>query len=236
MSALLGRILLVDDDRNITDLLKFNLESEGFGIDVVPMAKDVDVDKLTDYRLVIADCMKQSLNGMELIREAKTRNAAADVPVILCSEQENEDTIIDALECGAEDFIAKPFSLRELVARVKAILRRHPQIVAGPVVEKQLSLGPVDLDIDLEKQSVMADGVVLPLTKTEYSILLLLIRNRNSFFTRNDICKEVWKDEASTNERIVDTNISRLRKKLGERGKYIINRYGMGYAFVDKLK
>lgn len=148
--------------------------------------------------------------------------------------EKREDLIIDAFDNGAEDFVSKPFSLRELIARIKAILRRHPMKTVEPKVSKELTFPEMQMAIDTENQKVTVAGALLPLTKTEYSILLFLVQNSNSFFTRVDICNAVWKDEEMSNVRIVDTNISRLRKKMGDSGKYIINRYGMGYAFVDK--
>lgn len=234
----LGTIILVDDDSNITELLKFNLGSEGFGIAVVPQAKDVPLSEVANARMVICDALDQPYTGFDLLDDIKADPTTCRVPVIICSASEGEDTIIEAFDLGADDFITKPFSLRELLARVKAVLRRHPRRTSPEAprpVHSDLSVPSLNLRIDTITQRVIEDGSVVPLTKPEYAILVFLIKNQNSFFSRNDICLEVWKDEASANVRIVDTNISRLRKKLGESGKYIVNRYGMGYAFVDKL-
>lgn len=235
----LGNILIVDDDANITELLKRNLSSEGFGVTIVSMAKDVDILSVADKRMVIADAIDQEYSGIDLVHDIKADPACEHVPVIICSANDGEDMVIAALDNGADDFITKPFSLREFLARVKAVLRRHPAVMAVDRSQKPqphgLSVPSLNLFIDTVGQKVVEDGMVVPLTKTEYAILVFLIKNQNSFFSRNEICVEVWKDEAGSNARIVDTNISRLRKKLGESGKYIINRYGMGYAFVDKL-
>lgn len=234
----LGSILIVDDDPNIADLLKFNLGSEGFAVDVVANAKDVDFNSLLDVRLIIADAFDQPYTGIDLLADLKSNKATAPIPVLIYTSSDNEDALLDAFDNGADDFLNKPFSLRELIARVKAILRRHPRRAAIDDKSKQqnsLTVPSLKLEIDTVSQRAIEDGIVVPLTKTEYAILTFLIKNQNSFFTRNEICTEVWKDEAGSNERIVDTNISRLRKKLGESGKYIINRYGLGYAFVDKL-
>ncbi len=228
----------MDDDSNIADLLKFNLGSEGFGVEVVPLAKDVKLDALLDVRIIIADAFDQPYNGIDLLSDLKANKATAPIPVLIYTSSDNEDALLDAFDNGADDFINKPFSLRELIARVKAILRRHPRRAAIDDKSKQqntLTVPSLKLEIDTVSQRAIEDGIVVPLTKTEYAILTFLIKHQNSFFTRSEICREVWKDEAGSNERIVDTNISRLRKKLGESGKYIINRYGLGYAFVDKL-
>ncbi|MCC8119830.1 MAG: response regulator transcription factor [Bacteroidales bacterium] len=234
----LGMVLLVDDDTNISDLLKFNLSSEGFAVRVVAKAADVDVRALADVRLVICDAMNQDFTGFDLLEKIKSDPYTEPIPVIICTGSDAEDALLEAFDLGADDFITKPFSLRELIARIKAVLRRHPLRAAVDDRHRQqttLSVPSLNLQIDTVSQRVIEDGMVLPLTKTEYSILLFLLKNQNSFFSRSEICQEVWKEEAGTNERIVDTNISRLRKKLGESGKYLINRYGLGYAFVDKL-
>ncbi len=238
LSGPLGKILIVDDDANIADLLKFNLGSEGFTVDVVSNAKDIDFDTLLDVRIIIADAFDQDYSGIDLLSDLKANKNTAPIPVFIYTSSDNEDALLDAFDNGADDFLSKPFSLRELIARVKAILRRHPRRAALDNRRKQqnsLIVPSLKLEIDTMSQRAIEDGIVVPLTKTEYAILTFLIRNQNSFFTRNEICNEVWKDDAGSNERIVDTNISRLRKKLGESGKYIINRYGLGYAFVDKL-
>lgn len=238
ISGPLGNILIVDDDVNIADLLKFNLGSEGFAVDVVANAKDVDFESLLDVRIIIADAFNQPYTGIDLLSDLKSNKKTAPIPVLIYTSSDNEDALLDAFDNGADDFLSKPFSLRELIARVKAILRRHPRRAAIDNKSKQqnsLTVPSLKLEIDTVSQRAIEDGIVVPLTKTEYAILTFLIKNQNSFFTRGEICNEVWKDEAGSNERIVDTNISRLRKKLGESGKYIINRYGLGYAFVDKL-
>lgn len=234
-SCNLGKILIVDDDQNIADLLHYNLTSEGFSVKIVPQAKDVDFSEAAMCRLAIIDAMGQPYTGIDLSSDLKSNPSTAHLPIIIYTERDGEDTIIEAFDNGAEDVVMKPFSLRELIARIKAILRRHPMVAVQKPVNNNITFPELNLVIDRANQKVTVGGTVIPLTKTEYAILIFLINNRNSFFTRIDICNEVWREEASSNIRIVDTNISRLRKKLGESGKYIINRYGMGYAFVDKI-
>ncbi len=236
----LGMILIIDDDINVTDLLKFNLGSEGFGVKVFADPADVMVTDYPDLCLIIADAMNLDYTGLDLCREMKSDSATAGVPFIICSDSDSEDCIIEAFDGGVDDYVVKPFSLREMVARVKAVLRRFPMDVEAKVVpptaSTEIVFGPTGLRVDTELQRVTGkNGMLIALTKTEYAILAFLIRNLGRFFSRNEIRAEVWRDDASVHERIVDTNISRLRKKLGETGGYIINRYGMGYAFVRDL-
>jgi len=232
-----GTILIVDDDPNIVDLLKFNLNSEGFGTDIATSAEKVDIDSIADIRLVIADAINQPFTGVDLTRKIKENPGTQHVPVIICTSSESEDGVIDAFDAGADDFVVKPFSLRELLARIRAVLRRHPRKFADLAIpaRPEIKFSEIGLFIDVEKQRVTVSDELIPLTKTEYQILLYLVKNRNSFFNRNEICQEIWHDNSVVNSRIVDTNISRLRKKLGEIGGHIINRYGLGYAFMESV-
>lgn len=221
-----GHILIVDDDTNITELLSVNLRSEGYTVSVQAVAADVDRAAQDDTCLVIVDAMQQPYSGMDLIYDFKDDARTADIGIILCSSVKSEHMVIDALDAGADDYMAKPFSLRELVARVRSVLRRHRPRAVRP--KTQLSFE--GLVMDTASQSARLDDAPLNLTKTEFAILELLLRNANNYVPRTDIHRSVWPDEnAGANERIVDTNISRLRKKLGPLGTRIVNRSGHGY-------
>lgn len=232
----LGRILLVDDEEYITDLLKCNLEAERYGVTVVSLARSVlDMD-LTVFRLVIVDAMLQEYDGFDLLRDIKANPLYAHVPVIILTKNDSEDNIIYALDNGADDYVIKPFSLRELFARIRSVFRRYVGMSrpeGGRAAASSIRLG--NLEVDLINRQVLADSTPLALTRTEFAILALLVRNRNRFFKRIEIYNEIWRDsDMPVNDRIVDTNVSRLRKKLGDAASALVNRTGMGYAILDE--
>lgn len=228
MTTQLGKILVVDSDENISSLLRVNLGSEGYDVEVTADAYQVSKSDLGGVRLVVADVMDADFNGLDLLAALKDNPLTAHIGYILCSAGDSERLIIDALDAGADDYIVKPFSLRELVARAKAVIRRHSRTVAATPQGTTIEFHTLRLDL-LTKRVTDGDAV-LTLTKTEYAILELLLKNMNNYVTRAEIYKNVWKDDLEkANDRIVDTNISRLRKKLGDLGSNLINRSGMGY-------
>lgn len=227
----LGNILIVDDDENICELLQMNLKSEGYGVAVEPMAQDVDLNALGDTRLIIVDAMRQPMSGLDLIYDLKGNPFTEHIAVILYSNIRSERMVIDALDAGADDYIVKPFSLRELLARIKSVLRRQ---ALTPSKGRVLSFH--SLSVDQITQTVTLASQPLQLTKTEYAILTMLLRNTDSYVTRGEIHKSVWSDDtAGANERIVDTNISRLRKKLGDLACHLISRTGHGYMLATTV-
>lgn len=221
-----GDILIVDDDVHITELLQVNLRSEGYTVDSLPHAEDVDRSKLGNTSLIIVDSMNQPYSGMDLIYDITDDPRTQHIGMILYSSIKSERMVIDALDAGADDYVVKPFSLRELVARVKSVMRRHTL----PTPQKSSTVTFQGLTVDLISQTVILGGHPVQLSKTEFAILALLIKNANTYVPRAEIHRNVWDgDTAGVNERIVDTNISRLRKKLGEMGNCIVNRSGHGY-------
>ena len=232
-SSQLGKLLIVDDDHNIADLLSINLGSEGYGITLENKASKAAEYDLRDYRLVLADCMNQVFTGFDLLDHIKSMPSLGHVGVIICSSSDRENDIIRALDSGADDYIVKPFSLRELVARIRSGLRRHP-IREDSERDQGALLKFDDICVDLRSGKVTSDGMLITLSKTECAILTLLMKNVDNFVPRIEILRTVWGDNESANERIVDTNISRLRKKLGKTGQKIVNRSGLGYMLTNK--
>lgn len=227
----LGHILVIDEDSAIRDLLKVNLSSEGYMVSVEAIAKNVDHNALEGISMVIVDAMQQSYTGMDFIYDLKSNPTTEHISIILCSSVKSERIVIEALDAGADDFIVKPFSLRVLMARVKSVLRRHSIDRRAATVTSFHGL-----TVDHVSHTVKVDGVAVTLTKTEYSILALLLKNVDTIVSRVEIHRKVWDaDDVGVNERIVDTNISRLRKKLGDIGQYIVSRSGHGYMLASVI-
>lgn len=226
-----AEILIVDDDDNIAGLLTVNLKSEGYTVGRLHCASEVDRTALAGTRLIIVDSMHDpDYNGLDLIYDINDDPMTENIGVILYSTYKSERMVIDVLEAGADDYVVKPFSLRELVARVRSVMRRrgrrNEQNSAASLVFAGLTLDPCT-------QMVAVNGTTMPLTRTEFAILKLLMNNRNGYLSRADIFRQVWPDESNGgNQRIVDTNISRLRKKLGDWGEHINNVSGMGYIIM----
>lgn len=221
----LGHILIVDDDENIAELMLVNLRSEGFTVDRVNTAAEVDLDAMGDIRLVVADSMNAEMTGLDLVYDLKDNPMTEHIAVILYSNIRSERMVIDALDAGADDYVVKPFSLREMIARIKSIIRRQSRSAHNPAA----CLTFENMTMDVQAQTVKIDDAPVALSKTEYAILYMLLKNMNNFVSRAEIFRRIWPDEAGGNDRIVDTNISRLRKKLGDLGARIINRSGHGY-------
>lgn len=225
----LGNILVIDDDTAITDLLLLNLRSEGYNVFVKSRTADVTPADLRDIHLIIIDAAHQTPSGFSFIANLKSTPAGQRTGVIFFSKYESERTLIEALDAGADDSLCKPFSLREMLARIRAVMRRRCR-AATPVPESVVMLG--DMRIDLTRKAVTINNEFVNLSNTEYAILELLIHNANTYTSRIEIFRKIWPDGAGANERIVDTNISRLRRKLGSLGSCIVNRTGLGYMIA----
>lgn len=227
----LGHILVIDEDSAIRDLLKVNLSSEGYMVSVEAIARNVDRSALIGTSMVIVDAMQQSYTGLDFIKDLKSAPSTEHIAIILCSSIKSERIVIESLDAGADDFIVKPFSLRVLIARVKSVLRRHSIDNRSAAVTAFHGL-----TVDHVTHTVKVDGVIVTLTKTEYSILALLLKHVDTILSRVEIRHKVWSaDELGINDRIVDTNISRLRKKLGSVGQYIVSRSGHGYMLASVI-
>ena len=220
------RILVVDDEEDLCEILKFNLETEGYLVDTANSAEEALKLDLTRYNLLLLDVMMGEISGFKMARIMKNNKDTANIPIIFITAKDTENDTITGFNLGADDYISKPFSLREVVMRVKAVLRR----TASPV-QREEQLIYKGLVIHIPQKKVMIDGEEAPLTKKEFEILLLLLQNQGRVFSREDILTKVWNDEAFVLDRTIDVNITRLRKKIGIYGKRIVTRLGYGYCF-----
>ena len=216
-----ARILVVDDEEDICAILKFNLSKEGYEVVTANSAEEALTLDIASFNLLLLDVMMGGISGFELTHRLKADPATAGVPVIFITARDTEDDAVEGLDIGADDYISKPFSIREVVSRVKAVLRRTAAI-------PDASTG---IFIDDEKKVVTVDGAAVALTRIEYEIFRLLFTNKGKVFPREDILSKVWPDDVIVTDRTVDVNITRLRKKIGEYGNRIVSRHGFGYLY-----
>lgn len=225
-----GTLLIVDTETMLCELLKFKFENEGFSVDLShdgPTALGLNLMK---YRLILVDLMKEEFTGLDFIRKLKRDPQKALIPVMLISSVDDDDVVVDALDAGADDYMSKPISSRELIARINSVLRRR-RMMDSRRAANQVSFKGLVLDTSSGQASI--DGNPASLSKAEFLILGMLLRNREQFFERIEIKHEAWDNISDVSDRAVDTTISRLRKKLGDYGRLLVNRQGFGYGFVE---
>ncbi len=224
------RILVVDDEEAICEILQLNLISEGYDVDVAYSAEEALSLDIKSYSLLLLDIMMGEMSGYKLLQKLRESDQTRNIPVIFCSAKDTKDDTITGLNLGADDYIAKPFLAREVVARVKSVLRRSG---GRSEVAQQSTVEFLSLKLDLNRKQCSIDGKDVPMTKKEFEILALLLQNRNTIFSRQDILSRVWDDEVVVVDRTIDVFITRLRKKIGDLGKHIVTRLGYGYGFYE---
>ena len=222
------RILVVDDEEDLCEILKFNLENEGYEVDTANSAEEALKMNISSYHLLLLDVMMGEISGFKMANLLKKDKKTAQVPIIFITAKDTENDPVPGFNLGADDYISKPFSLREVIARVKAVLRRTATSDTEKAPEQ---LCYQSLVIDITKKKVSIDGEEVPLTKKEFEILFLLLQNKGRVFSREDILSRIWSDEVYVLDRTIDVNITRLRKKIGTYGKRIVTRLGYGYCF-----
>ncbi len=236
------KILVIDDEEDVCEILKFNLEKDGYQVDCAYSAEEaLDMDNLESYSLFMVDIMMGQLSGFDFASRVRNVTATEDTPILFCSALSDEDCVVKGLNIGADDYVTKPFNIGEVLARVRAILRRSgaaQKRSASDIIEEQ-SIYESDvvfkgLRIDRNDKECYLDNELVTLTRTEFDIMLFFLTHRNRIYSREEIIKNVWGDDVVVSGRTIDTNITRLRKKLGEYGKYIVTRQGFGYGFKEK--
>lgn len=225
------RILVVDDEEDLCEILQFNLESEGLQVDVAYSAEEALKKDLTVYNLLLLDVMMGETSGFKMARIVRENPLTASIPIVFLTAKDTENDKLTGFNIGADDYISKPFSIREVVARVKALLRRininkQPETASEDLVY-------LGLTMQLKNKKVMLNGSEIAFTKKEFEILKLFLENRNRVFTRDEMLTRVWSDEVIVLDRTIDVNITRLRKKIGDYGKNIVTRLGYGYCFEE---
>lgn len=223
------KILVVDDEADICNILKFNLDKAGYETATALSAEDALMRGIIGYDLVLLDVMMEGISGFQMAQMMKKNPESAKIPIIFITAKDTEEDTLKGFELGADDYIAKPFSVREVVSRVNAVLRRVGSASSDP---SRLSYKTLTLDMNGKKAIV--DGNDTELTKTEFEVLRILVSDIGHVFTRDEILGKVWPDDVVVLGRTVDVNITRLRKKLGKYGNNISTRHGYGYCFEDK--
>lgn len=224
------RLLLVDDEEDLREILTFNLAGEGYQVSTAANAEEALKMPLEEYHLLILDVMMPGMSGFKLA-EVIRREKKLTTPIIFLTAKDTENDLLTGFNIGADDYMAKPFSIKELQARVQAVLMRSLQ--GGlDFEESQIEIGT--LLIDLDTKQVFVDGEPIDLTKKELEILILLARDPSKVFSREEILDRVWREDVFVMERTIDVHITRIRKKLRGSGVKIINRSGFGYCLVEE--
>lgn len=222
------RILVVDDEEDLCEILKFNLEIEGYDVDTAFSAQDALKLDISSYNLLLLDVMMGEISGFKLANMLRKNEKTAKMPIIFLTAKDTENDLLTGFNLGADDYISKPFSIRQVVARVKAVLRRT---ASKPLEQEPELLAYETLILDTKRIKASVNGEEVPLTKKEFEILKLLLENKGNVFSREEILSRIWKDEVYVLDRTIDVNITRLRKKIGIYGKNIVTRLGFGYCF-----
>lgn len=239
------RILVIDDEESWCEILKYNLEKEGYEVDTADSAETALGYNLSVYNLMIVDIMMERLSGFDFAKRVRNNPLVENIPIIFCSALDSEDDMVMGLNIGADDYITKPFNIGEVIARVRAVLRRtqpvqaaHPAYIqtVQPVMPKtnyEPDITFKTLRLDRNEKVCYINGKDISLTRTEFDLLVFFLTHRERIHSRAEIMQAVW--DAQVTNRSIDTNVARLRKKLGPYGENIVTRLGFGYGFKAEV-
>lgn len=222
------RILVVDDEQDLLEILKFNLETEGYEVATASSAEEALQMDIASFSLLLLDVMMGGMSGFAMARKLKEKPTTANVPIIFLTARDTENDTVTGFNLGADDYISKPFSLREVMVRVRAVLRRTA--TSADEGEPQV-LSYQGIIMNLDKKTVSIEGEDVPFTKTEFELLNLLLSERGRVFSRQELIERIWPKDVLVLDRTMDVNITRLRKKIGPFAKCIVTRLGFGYYF-----
>lgn len=223
------RILVVDDEESLCEILKFNLEKEGYFVDTALSAEEALTMNIASYNLLLLDMMMGEISGFKLASILKNSKTTAAIPIIFCTAKDTEKDTVEGLTIGADDYISKPFSIQEVIARVKAVLRRSQQQTKNENTSTLLRFE--NLVIDTISKKVTLNGNTISLTKKEFELLVLLVGHPNVVFNRETLLEKIWEDDVLVIDRTIDVHITRLRKKIIPYDKHLVTRLGYGYCF-----
>ena len=223
------RILVVDDEQDLCEILSFNLETEGYHVDTANSAEEALEMDVPSYHLLLLDVMMGGMSGFQMAKKLKENPVTANIPIIFLTARDTENDMVTGFNLGADDYISKPFSIREVMVRIRAVLRRTAE--QNGTAEEPTTIGYQGLLLNLDKKTVSIDGENVPFTKTEFELLRLLLEEKGRVFSRQELIDRVWPKDVMVLDRTVDVNITRMRKKVGRFAKCIVTRLGFGYYF-----
>ena len=221
------KILVVDDEQDLLEILKFNLETEGYQVEAATSAEEALTLDIGSFNLMLLDVMMGGMSGFAMARKLKSNPATANIPIIFLTARDTENDTVTGFNLGADDYISKPFSIREVLVRIRAVLRRTVEPSATP----QNILSYQGIEMNLDKKTVTIEGEDISFTKTEFELLYLLLDERGRVFSRQELIDRIWPKDVLVLDRTVDVNITRMRKKIGRFAKCIVTRLGFGYYF-----
>lgn len=228
------KILVVDDEEDICEILKFNLENSGFVVDTANSGGEALAMTQEEYSLFLLDVMMEDMSGFSLAAQLRKRPELQSIPIIFITARNGENDVLTGFNIGADDYICKPFRISEVIARVKAVLKRKVQPVTASLPGNTRSYGELLLDNDTKRAYISGNDISL--TKKEFEVLSLLMNRPGKVFSREEILARVWSNDVNVLERSVDVNMTRLRKKLGVYTNNIVSRSGYGYCFLAETE
>ena len=235
MTAYMGnpaKILVVDDEETLCEALRFNLEAEGYQCDTALSAEEALGLDLHDYDLVLLDIMMGEISGSQMASIMKANERTARIPIIFCTARDSDDDMIRGLDLGADDYITKPYSLRNVMARIRSVLRRTGVTRADSAPDAD-TLRFEGVEIHPSRKVCLVDGREVKMPRKEFEILCKLVTHPGQVFSREELLRQIWPENTVVLDRVVDVNVTRLRSKLGPYGGHIVTRPGYGYVFTE---
>ena len=223
------KLLVVDDEETLREGLKIYLEYEGFLVDTAAGAEEAMTYEITRYDLLLLDVMMDRISGIDFALQLKSNPATSEIPIIFLTAKSQDEDMVKGLKIGADDYIVKPFSIKNVLARIGAVLRRSKK--GSPIVASNIDSSGIVCD----RMSLICkvDGKIIKFPKKEFEILSLLLENKGRIFTREELMQKIWPENVFVANRSIDVHITRIRNKIGNYGKYIISRSGYGYGWQD---